>query len=607
MIIRTKNCAPLLAGALSALLLVGCTDDSYDLSDIDTTAQIEVKDLTIPLNLSPVTFESMVSLKDEECVEVTADGDYAIVQTGDFEETINIKRIMAYPRKDIDVVQQTVPYVQGQETDIDEHEFPFSYANQSDMDKYITKLESGKVDFDMNMQFRLNDIYGPVDFRLYDMKFRAPKGFYGTYAKPDGSEGRFDANNNIILFNGAATRRGEDGNGFDFVIHVDEIDVAVIESEELGHIDYKTGYVEFSGSFDVVDGRLTVIGANNFGVQDATLDIDMHLGNMEFLSFTGNVKYELDEIAEQHVDLSSLPKVLRDPETNIELINPQIYIQLTNPLWEDGFTGDAGLKLTQERDNVDPANCYSAEMTGRLTLAAVEGKQNFVICPNPDDVTSYPEGWEVSNQKNKMTMPGLGGIIKGNGLPQGLNLDFDVPTLKEHHVVDFELNHDYGKVEGKYEFYAPLRFKEGSKVLYQETQDGWDFGTDEDLEISKMDISAGLKSEMPVAVSLEARPIDENGFPLEGLNFDVEPKTIPAGYDGEIRITLTGGAIEKLYGMQYTVRLVAGQDENALRPDQRLILDKIRAKVSGKYVIKDTDDDDDDDDYSSNDDYYYNY
>lgn len=602
MIIRTKNCAPLLAGALSALLLVGCTDDSYDLSDIDTTAQIEVKDLTIPLNLTPVTFESMVSLKDEECVEVTADGDYAIVQTGDFEETINIKRIMAYPQKDIDVVQQTVPYVQGQETDIDEHEFPFSYANQSDMDKYITKLESGKVDFDIVLSFILKDSYNSnVNFKLTDMRFRAPKGFYGTYKKPDNTVGRFDANNDIILFNGDATERGQNG-GYDFKIHVDEIDVAAIEAAGLGKIEYNKGYVEFKGSFDVVDGRLKVLGENYFGVQDAMLDIDMHLGDMEFLSFTGNVKYELDEIAEQHVDLSSLPKVLRDPETNIELINPQIYIQLTNPLWEDGFTGDAGLKLTQERDGVDPDRSYYAKMDGRLTLAAVDGKQNFVICPNPGAVTSYPEGWEISNAQNKMTMPGLGGIIKGDGLPQGLNLDFDVPTLKEHHVVDFELNHDYGKVEGKYEFYAPLRFKEGSKVLYQETQDGWDFGTDEDLEISKMDISAGLKSEMPVAVSLEARPIDENGFPLEGLNFDVEPKTIPAGYDGEIRITLTGGAIEKLYGMQYTVRLVAGQDEKALRPDQKLILDNIRAKVSGKYVIKDTDDDDD-----SSDDYYYNY
>ncbi len=606
MIIRTKNCAPLLAGALSALLLVGCTDDSYDLSDIDTTAQIEVKDLTIPLNLTPVTFESMVSLKDEECVEVTADGDYAIVQTGDFEETINIKRIMAYPQKDIDALHQTVPYVQGQETDIDEHEFPFSYANQSDMDKYITKLESGKVDFDMNMQFRLNDIYGPVDFRLYDMKFRAPKGFYGTYAKPDGTTGRFDANNNIILFNGAATRRGEDGNGFDFVIHVDEIDVAAIEAAGLGKIEYNKGYVEFKGSFDVVDGSLTVTGDNNFGVQDATLDIDMHLGEMEFLSFTGNVKYELDEIAEQHVDLSSLPKVLRDPETNIELINPQIYIQLTNPLVNEDenlrFIGDAGLKLTQERDGVDPADSYSAEMDGRLTLAAVKGEQNFVICPDPAAVTSYPKGWEISNPQNKMTMPGLGGIIKGNGLPQGLILDFMVPTLKESHVVDFALNHDYGKVEGKYEFYAPLRFKENSRVLYQETQDGWDFGTDEDLEISKMDITATLKSEMPVAVGLEAAPIDEDGNPLPGIKLDVEPKMIPAGYDGTVSIKLTGGVIEKLYGMQYTVRLVAGQDEKALRPDQKLILDNIRAKVSGKYVIKDTDDDDD-----SSDDYYYNY
>lgn len=53
-----------LASALSVLItgagIVGCTDSDYDLSDIDTTAQFNVNNLVIPVNLSDIVLSDII-------------------------------------------------------------------------------------------------------------------------------------------------------------------------------------------------------------------------------------------------------------------------------------------------------------------------------------------------------------------------------------------------------------------------------------------------------------------------------------------------------------------------------------------------------------------
>ncbi len=41
----------LFCAAVAAMPLVGCIDDNYDLSDIDTTVRVQVNDLEVPVNL----------------------------------------------------------------------------------------------------------------------------------------------------------------------------------------------------------------------------------------------------------------------------------------------------------------------------------------------------------------------------------------------------------------------------------------------------------------------------------------------------------------------------------------------------------------------------
>ena len=46
-----------MASASALLMLPGCIDDNYDLSDIDTTTELKVNDLVVPLNLKSISMQ----------------------------------------------------------------------------------------------------------------------------------------------------------------------------------------------------------------------------------------------------------------------------------------------------------------------------------------------------------------------------------------------------------------------------------------------------------------------------------------------------------------------------------------------------------------------
>ena len=60
---KLKHCFLLMAVVTS--VTTGCVDDNYDLSDIDTTTRVEVKDLTIPVNIDAVTLSDILDLDDD--------------------------------------------------------------------------------------------------------------------------------------------------------------------------------------------------------------------------------------------------------------------------------------------------------------------------------------------------------------------------------------------------------------------------------------------------------------------------------------------------------------------------------------------------------------
>lgn len=56
----------LAAAAAACLLMTGCVDSNYDLSDIDTTSELRVDNLTLPINVDAMRLADVFDIEDSE-------------------------------------------------------------------------------------------------------------------------------------------------------------------------------------------------------------------------------------------------------------------------------------------------------------------------------------------------------------------------------------------------------------------------------------------------------------------------------------------------------------------------------------------------------------
>lgn len=64
-----------------AIFVTSCVDDDYDLTDIDSTVRLQVKELTIPVTLDPIEMSTVLSESDNIKI---VNGAYAVSETGRF-------------------------------------------------------------------------------------------------------------------------------------------------------------------------------------------------------------------------------------------------------------------------------------------------------------------------------------------------------------------------------------------------------------------------------------------------------------------------------------------------------------------------------------------
>lgn len=85
--------------AAAAAALTGCVQDDYDLSDVDTMARFTARELVLPVNLDPVTLNSVIEINEGSRIQIV-DGQYALLENGDFHSAeISINAVhLAAPR-----------------------------------------------------------------------------------------------------------------------------------------------------------------------------------------------------------------------------------------------------------------------------------------------------------------------------------------------------------------------------------------------------------------------------------------------------------------------------------------------------------------------------
>ncbi len=569
-----------LAGALTMMLFSGCKDDSLDLSDIDTKMKFEIDNLVLPLKLDPIEFDDMVDLADTEGIEII-NGEYVLLKKGEFSsQEINIRDIQSDATMEFEPPTPVeIPMIAGQSYPLSETEFPFSYS-YNNVDKYIKRIDSGKVDLTLNYIITAKDGNRPMNCTFRNMTFELPKGFYGEV---DNSITIDENSSNIVTVPDAKPNaEGE----YIFTFHITSFDFKATGASHDGANFYlRAVFALRSGEIFINDGTGST----------GSLSTHFDISRLEVKTFTGLVYYQIEELDPEEVSLGDLPDVLTDPKTSLSLRNPQLYISLTNPLSDDGVTASTGLTIRQVRPegeeiieaHIEDNKTDKEETKNRLIVEAKEGLQNFCLSPT-EPASFYYEFPDATHY----TMYNLGNIVDGKGLPQGLNINFIDPEMDEKEVVDFSLGQDLGTVNGEYTFFAPLELGTGSHIYYQEEATGWDLGGDDnELDIKKLAIKANCVSDLPVDVTITTHPLNSKGEEIK--NVTINPVSVEAfAKNNPIEIIMEGD-IKDLDGMRYIITVNANQDTSALKPTMSLKLDNLKVIVSGSMII----DEDDTDEY----------
>lgn len=568
-----------------AVILTGCVDNDYDLSNIDTTSEIKVNNLTLPVKMDAITLNDIFDIEEGSKIQtVTVNGQefYAVTQHGDISsQSIDIPAFTTFSP----TIAETNATFELQLPDINtradlpslEYRYnlkgfdpqPVSIKAEGidEAVKDILMLESKPMTF--KVTFRETELPSFIDLYFEKLELEILKGLQFTSLPSNYS---YNPTSGILTLTDIAcpdktATIALTATGIDFTKNDTKV---------------QNGNFDFTGEVRLLSGVLkTVINLSQIESFTPSAKVNFNVKTVvdpfEATHFTGNVEYHLTgnglDIAP--VTLNDIPDFLNQPGTDLKLANPQIYLNLNNPVANYNLYYQTGLELVSVRgENKTP---YSPD-NGKLIATEVynPGPYNFVL--SPKEPTSPLE--DYASRLQHIPFTGLSDVLSGDGLPEQIEINLLNPGLPFQKVVRFELGNPIDGISGSYDFIAPIALKNGSTIVYSDSKDGWNDEDIDKIKITTLEIEADVTSTIPLEASLVAYPLAVGGNRIPGVKAYGE---IPANANGKHIIIKMEGTIEHLDGVTFEATVHPGS-ENTLAPNQTIRLENLRAKVSGSYT-----------------------
>lgn len=584
--------------ALTLLALSACTDSTYDLSDIDTTARFQTKDLVVPINLDHVTLDQVLDLKDGSDIskETDADGNvfYAVTKDGEFHsDPIHISSFtISKPNIEATVstleIEQRPP--QGYSGGIKAR-----YPIASEDAPIATHFEAHADEFDSSIKFieavgteaRFSTtikITGTSSGRLSrklleqayfeNIKIQFPKKLTAT---PD--RGTYDATTGILDLSGEKIQIQSNGEATVSIV-VTSIDATLQNM----NIDYQQRTVDYADEISIIDGEVNVYVDADF---PSTISFTFRpvLSDIVAKTFTGRMEYDVKSFDIAPVNLSNLPDLINDSGTELGIENPQLYLSINNPVDKYGVNFETGFEITSKRTTEETTmeKTYPIDEKIQLTAWPDEEKRHFfVLSPSDPGSGNYLQTFDAEDNHPKwVSYSQMKNMLKGvGGVPTTIEVEAINPQMPEQRVVDFELG-DLPAVKGKYTFFAPLQLSDNSCIVYTDTLDGWNDKDVDAITIEKLILSFNVTTEVPFDIELTALPIGIDGKPIEDVT--VTTARVNAWADSQPVEVVIEGNVTHFDGLLLKARLVNQGNDVVLGPKMKLYMDNTRATITGYY------------------------
>ncbi len=579
--------ALLVAGFLT---LTGCTNNDYDLNNVDATMGFGSESLVIPnSSTKEIQLKDVLDLKEGGCVVTDAAGNYLFqLAGGDVEAAYpNISPIIL----DVtNVFDGDISLSNAASTGAKARRAPgsslhiaspkvmmFEYHGN---DKAVKSLNEAKINENENgteisIRLDFSNISTAVS-NIESATLTLPA--YLSISQVNGnSNGVPTHNGSKVTITNISTARP-----LELSLKTQKLDFTNNQNDH-GRLSINNGAIDLTGYFSIAM-QCNVTGAMpdnptikaKIGVADRTITMNSATGIFD-------PKINLNSLGE--VDVTGLPDFLDDDDVVADLDNPQILLTVNNNM-DVAATVSATVISTKEGREL-------ARVTLPEMSVAKNGLSKICICRQKTSELNQQYG-----EANVYAVSNLSTLI--NRIPDHIKI-VDVNAHAKPEVATIVFGEKY-QVKPSYEVNAPLAFGEKANIVYEDSFTGWNDDIDElDLaEGTYIEVTANVENKVPAYLTVKAYPVDAQGNKIEDKLLIEIPDEVAASTDGTTVVTTpitmkitpkVKNSLKQLDGLVFrlegSAKSANGNKVTGISLNERehtLKLNDIKVKIVGKII-----------------------
>lgn len=579
--------ALLVAGFLT---LTGCTNNDYDLNNVDATMGFGSESLVIPnSSTKEIQLKDVLDLKEGGCVVTDAAGNYLFqLAGGDVEAAYpNISPIIL----DVtNVFDGDISLSNAASTGAKARRAPGSSLHLASPkvmmfeyhgnDKAVKSLNEAKINENENgteisIRLDFSNISTAVS-NIESATLTLPA--YLSISQVNGnSNGVPTHNGSKVTITNISTARP-----LELSLKTQKLDFTNNQNDH-GRLSINNGAIDLTGYFSIAM-QCNVTGAMpdnptikaKIGVADRTITMNSATGIFD-------PKINLNSLGE--VDVTGLPDFLDDDDVVADLDNPQILLTVNNNM-DVAATVSATVISTKEGREL-------ARVTLPEMSVAKNGLSKICICRQKTSELNQQYG-----EANVYAVSNLSTLI--NRIPDHIKI-VDVNAHAKPEVATIVFGEKY-HVKPSYEVNAPLAFGEKANIVYEDSFTGWNDDIDElDLaEGTYIKVTANVENKVPAYLTVKAYPVDAQGNKIEDKLLIEIPDEVAASTDGTTAVTTpitmkitpkVKNSLKQLDGLVFrlegSAKSANGNKVTGISLNERehtLKLNDIKVKIVGKII-----------------------
>ena len=586
---KKSTVAPLLACLLlSPLAFTSCTDDHYDLNEVDSTIGVGSDGLRLPTSSTDeIQLSDVLELNESDVVKIQENGDYMFEQDGgdvtparpkidiiQISKQSTTSEALVIPKNLITGIN-----AMGKKTGVRKadnivqkaavNQFDFSGNKPAE----VLSLKTVSVDANIKLAVSFSSALKSCVTKIAKLSLNMPSYMSFTASTTSGD---LSVNGNKITLANISTAN-------EITLNID-----------INALDFKSGN---NGTLAIEGGKIKMDGTVVMGVEISPSDINLSGLTSGDLSITSQIQFpdfkvtgaqgrfsptiDLGNLGE--ATINNVPDFLKDGNVVVDLANPQIWLTTNSDLTLDGYV-DGVIKAYKKGQVIASVNVNGINIQANAT-------SKICICRNASlvDGSMFTQVIEV---------PTLSTLIRT--IPDKLVFEADARADSQNeYAITFGRQYN---ISPSYTIKAPIAFAEDARIVYNDSIE--DMNKDlKDLDFAEgtyINVDANVENKVPAHLTVSAYAVDVNGKRMNDVSIVVSD-VVAGSPDGTTPVVTPlnvkvqqnkPGVLKNVDKLMFTIEGSAKENGNIIEGvtlnayKHTLVARDIVVKVVGKMIIE---------------------